>query len=617
MDDRDARLAEGRTHHLAGRLSQAEEAYRAVLVSDGEHAEALHLLGLIACATGDPAGGLALIGRAVKKRPWVSTLHSDLGQAYQAVGETEKALACFRHALRLQPSLVIAHNNLGMALKAARRFDEAQAAYRTALRIAPDMPELHNNLGNLLDEQGRLGEAIACFERAIKLRPDNAATEHNLANALLRQGRVADAIAGFRAAIRLQPDLAAAGTNLLMALQYDPEADAATLLDAAHAWSARYQGAAPETRFAIAPGEGPLRVGYVCGDFREHPTAYFFESLLAAQAGTDIHAFCYANQAGEDGLSAQLRRQAAGWRRIDGMDEEQAAAAIRADRIDVLVDLSGHTKDNRLDLFARRAAPMQLAWYAYPGTTGLATMDYIVCDRLVLPESDERFFTERPLRLPGCYLCFTPPSEPITPGKPPRQESGHLTFGSFNNPAKISPDIVALWAEILKSVPQSRLRLSFRLLADHATADRFRALFAAQGIDAERLDLGSCPSRAATLHAYRAIDIALDPFPYNGTTTSCEALWMGVPVIALRGMRFAGRVGSSLLTAIGLEECLADSPSHYVAIAAALAADPDRLARLRAELRPRLLASSLCDATRFAADFAAMLRQAWQSRWAA
>jgi predicted O-linked N-acetylglucosamine transferase (SPINDLY family) len=607
MNDRDARLAEGRAHHLSGRLGDAAASYRAALAIDGDHPEALHLLGLTECAAGNAASGIALIARAVKKRPWVAAFHCDLGTAQQMAGEIETAIASFRQALKLQPTLVAAHNNLGMALKAAGRLDEAASAYRKALTLAPSMPELHNNLGNVLDEQGALGDAIACFERAIALRPDNASTHHNLANCLLRQGRVAAAVTELRTALRLQPDLASAGTNLLMALQYDPDADAATLLDAAKFWAAR-QPAAP--RAMLPAGRDTLRVGYVCGDFREHPTAFFIESLIAAQAGSAVEPFCYANQTREDALSARLRRHAAGWRRIETMNAERAAAAIRADGIDVLIDLSGHTKDNRLDVFALRAAPLQIAWYAYPGTTGLATMDRILADDRVLPATDERFFTERPLRLPDCYLCFTPPTEPIAPGPPPHGMEGAITFGSFNNPAKISPDVIALWAEILQAVPHSRLALAFRFLADPATADRFRTAFAAHGIAPDRLTLDAFPSRTATLAAYRTIDVALDPFPYNGTTTSCEALWMGVPLVALRGTRFAGRVSETLLATIGHEEWLADDAAHYVAIATRLATDSDRLATLRTELRPRLLASPLCDAPRFANSFEQAIRSA-------
>jgi protein O-GlcNAc transferase len=617
MTEGDALLAQARQHHQAGRLAEAEAGYRTILAREGENAEALHLLGLLVLDNGDAAAGQALIARALAKQPWKSALHSDLGLAYRALGEEDSAIRCFRKALKLQPTLVAAHNNLGMALKAQGDLDGAASCYRQALTLAPQLAELHNNLGNLLDRQGHLGEAIACFERALALRPDTASTHLNLANSLLRQGRVTDSIAAFRAALRLDPALAAAGTNLLMALQYDAGTDAAELAREARDWAARNEPAAAPPDFAIsAASDRQLRVGFVCGDFREHPTAYFFASLLEALKPTGILAFCYANHTTDDAMSARLAAQAAGWRRIAGMDSARAAGLIRRDHIDMLVDLSGHTKDSRLDLFALGAAPLQMAWYAYPGTTGLARMHHIIADDRVLPPGDERFFTETPLRLPDCYVCFTPPAENLTPGPLPMLAAGHVTFGSFNNPAKLSEPTIALWARLLRAVPQSRLALRFRWLADPATAARLTSAFAAHGVAAKRLDLAHAPSRAAALAAYRRIDLALDPFPYNGTTTSCEALWMGVPFVTLKGARFAARVGHSLLATLGLEALVAEDEAGYVEIAAALARDPPRLATLRGELRPRLLASPLCDAPRFARNLAAALRQAWQTRWA-
>jgi predicted O-linked N-acetylglucosamine transferase (SPINDLY family) len=616
MAERDALLAEATEHHLAGRRLEAEAACRTVLAREADNAEALHLLGLLVLESGDAAAGRDLLVRAVAKQPWKSTLHSDLGLAYRALGEADSAIACFSKAQKLQPTLVAAHNNLGMALKARGDLAGAAACYRKALGLAPGIAELHNNLGNLLDQQGHLGDAIDCFERALALKPDGASTHHNLANSLLRQGRVPEAVARFRAALDLDPNLAAAGTNLLMALQYDAGADAALLHREACAWAARNSPPVPPASFEIGTSEAALRVGFVCGDFREHPTAYFFASLLEALADTGLHAVCYANQAEEDAMSRQLMAHAKGWRRIAGMDAARAAQLVRRDRIDILVDLSGHTKDNRLDLFALGAAPMQMGWYAYPGTTGLARMDHVIADARVLPPKEERFFSETPLRLPDCYLCFTPPDAPLTPGPPPMREAGFLRFGSFNNPAKLSGPCIALWARLLHAVPESRLVLRFRFLADPPTAQRLQQAFAAHGIGPERLDLAHAPSRAAALAAYRGIDIALDPFPYNGTTTSCEALWMGVPLVSLRGSRFAARVGDSLLAALGLDELVAEDEARYIAIAAALAADAERLAALRHALRPRLLASPLCDAPRFARNLEAAFRQAWRTRWA-
>ncbi|MEE8535198.1 MAG: hypothetical protein V3S45_04070, partial [Kiloniellales bacterium] len=319
----------------------------------------------------------------------------------------------------------------------------------------------------------------------------------------------------------------------------------------------------------------------------------------------------YANQAREDAVTERLRRHTRHWRSIIGLSDEAAAKLVRDDAIDILVDLSGHTRNHRLGLFASKPAPLQASWLGYFATTGLEAMDYILADRHVVPPGEEPLYSEKVLRLPDSYLCFSPPAFDIPVGPLPATASGGITFGCFNSLAKLTPEVVRLWAEILKAVPESRLLLKTRFLDRAQARDRYARLFAEQGVEEARLIFEGTSPRQALLERYDSVDIALDPFPFNGGTTSAEALWMGVPVVALGADRFAGRVGESILTTVGLSRLVARGEADYRALAVELASDLDALSKLRGELRGRLLASPLCDGPAFTRGLESAYRNIW------
>ncbi|RYE78114.1 MAG: hypothetical protein EOP19_21955, partial [Hyphomicrobiales bacterium] len=351
-----------------------------------------------------------------------------------------------------------------------------------------------------------------------------------------------------------------------------------------------------------------------------HPVAQFLGHLLPQFDRRDVDIRLYANQAKGDNITAQLKQDADGWHPIHDLDDSAAEQLIRSHEIDVLIDLSGHTGGNRMPLFARRPAPVQAAWLGYSGTTGLAAIDYIIADENVIPPGDEHHFAETPLRLPDVYLCYDPPNLTgftATVAPPPVLANGFVTFGTYNKLDKVSDATVACWAAVLKAVPDSRLLLKAKPLEMDEVRQATAARFAAHGIAVERLLLKS-QTASALLHfqSYSEIDICLDPFPYNGTTTTCDAFWMGVPMVTLVGDRFISRVGSSLLRAVGLGDLVAENVEDYVAIAARLASDVPRLERIRASLRHDLLTSPLGDAPRFARSFEAALRQTWRT-WCA
>ncbi len=410
---------------------------------------------------------------------------------------------------------------------------------------------------------------------------------------------------------------AASQSAALVALNYDPAVDDGALFAAHRGWARRF--AAPlyptgDAEILHDDPERPLRVGYVSGDLRRHPVAFFVEPILRCHDRGQVQPVCYDSAGLDDDMNAHLRSLVPDWWNASGWSDEALAERIRADRIDILVDLSGHTARNRLLAFARRPAPIQVTAIGYVTTTGLDTMDYRLTDSLCDPgRGEDRFYSERLWRLETGFNCYAPPRGLPDPGPPPCLTGKPPVFGCFNNLDKIGEPVIAAWAEILHGLPGARLLLKTKTLAEPNVRDRLLASFAAHGIAAERLELRDWSATLAEhFDAYREVDVALDPFPYNGTTTTCEALMMGLPVIALRGERHASRVSFSLLARLGLEGLSAADPESYVERAVALAGRPDSLAKLRHGLRHRLAGSPLCDAKRYTASLEAAYRGMWQ-----
>jgi predicted O-linked N-acetylglucosamine transferase (SPINDLY family) len=531
------------------------------------------------------------------------------------VGRHEVAIEYFGRAIALNGNVAAFHNSLGEVFRDSRRIPEAIACYRRALDLEPDFAEANNNLGNALKEQGYPDDAVACLRRALELKPGYAKAHNNLGNAFADEGKPDEAVACHRRALELKPDYAAAHSDLLFTLQYCAGVTRAALLEA-HAEYDR-QHAAP-LGIAIAPHENArdpcrrLRLGFVSPDLGLHPVGFFLARVLENLSQEQNETICYSNRVVKDDLTHRLQSAATQGRDVFGMSDERLAKQIRADRIDILFDLAGHTANNRLLTFARKPAPIQITWIGYEGTTGLAAMDYLLADRHVVPEGTEQYYREHVLRMPDGYLCYDPPAAAPPVGPPPSLAKGYATFGSFNNLAKITPDVVAVWAKLLHRAPTARLVLKYRGLGDPTVKQRYLDLFAAHDIGPQRLDLLPWTSYAEYLEAYQEVDVALDPFPFSGSATTCDALWMGVPVVTCPGETFASRHSLSHLSNVGLTETIAHDLDEYVELAVTLAADPPRLAGLRAGLRQRMAASPLCDGKRFATHLESILRAVWQ-----
>jgi predicted O-linked N-acetylglucosamine transferase (SPINDLY family)/ADP-heptose:LPS heptosyltransferase len=569
------------------REAEGEAALRTILAEDPGHAAALRRLAWLCHKRGENAEAARLLARTIEREPNDPESHYNLGLVLAALGRTAEAEESYRRGLALRPASIDGHNNLGVILEQIGRYDEAEACYRRAIELTPEHAHSLNNLGVLLKEEGRVGEAIGAHRRAIEI----------------------------------DPGLPAAHSNLLYTLNYDETVAPQALFAEHQSWGGRHAApfAAAAGRFANPPEPGRrLRIGYLSGDFRHHSVAFFAEALLGAHDKRDVEIFLYSNDARSDAVTQRLRALADHFVPIHNLPDDMTAARIREHGIDILVDLSGHTSGNRMPLLARKPAPVQLTWLGYPATTGLPTIDGRITDAVADPPGEaDRLHTERLVRLGTGFLCYRPFEHAGAVAPLPARRAGHVTFGSFNNRAKLSPGTIAAWAEIMRQVPGARLLLKATQFKDAGTRERCRAAFVAAGVASERIEIVA-PLREPAEHLalYGRIDIALDPLVYNGTTTTCEALWMGVPVVTLRGDRHAARVGASILTRIGLTSLIAATADAYVKIAAQLAQDLDGLEQLRAGMRERMRASPLCDTVGFARAMESAYRDMWR-RWCA
>jgi predicted O-linked N-acetylglucosamine transferase (SPINDLY family) len=609
-------FGEAYAHHQAGRVAEAEHLCRQILAISPRNHDALHLLGVIAGQAGLHQDSLQLIDQAIAVAPGFAEAHANRGVALMSLGGLAEALAAFRESARLKPDHLPALFGLGNSLGAQEDFSGAEAAFRQALAVYPGFAEAQNNLAMALQRQERLGEAVEAFEKARAMAPESAQVHYNLGVILHLAGRMEEAVSAFIRALELKSDYVLAHSNLLLALNYLP-ASPEQLLDAHRDFDRRQTRAYRGTSVGHANDRDPerrLRIGYVSGDFAVHPVGYLLAGPLAAHDPAKVEVSCYSNGSRRDAMNERLRGAAHQWREIGHLTDQEAADLVREDQIDILVDLSGHTGGNRPLLMARKPAPVQASWIGYPGTTGMSAIDYAIMDAQVAPQGAKAWFTEALVRMPNSRFCYSPPDFAPEPKVLAEGATGPITFGSFNNIAKIGREVVQLWAQVLDAVPGSRLVLKWKSLDQAGVRRRIEEAFAAHGVRADRLELRPRSTHAEALGEYGDIDVALDPFPFGGGVTSIEALWMGVPVVTLAQDRVSARQTLGVLHEAGLDDLAAQSKDDYVRIAAALAADGARRAELRRTLRPRLAASPLTDAKAFTPGLEQAYRRMWR-RW--
>lgn len=637
------------------RLDEALAAYRQAAAANPRLADAHNNQGNVLQKLKRHAEALAAYDQAVARMPKFAPFRMNRGDALRDLERMDEAAEAYQAAVELNPGQFEAYVSLAYACLELGRLEDAVSNHRRALALRPDSADTHAELGRVLGRLGRHEEMIESFRRALQLKPGDAGigmrfakaldaalrveealavarplleadpgsiAATNLVAGLLRDaGREGEALAVMRRGMALNPQDCGLHGNYVFQLNCQPGVRPEALLAEARAYGEKAAGGAtPFLRHDNAPQEGRrLRVGFVSGDLGQHPVGFFLRNVLQNIDPATLELFAYETHGRKDEVNQALRQAIPNWRRADAakMSDEALAHRIRADGIDILVDLAGHTSYNRLPVFAWKPAPLQVSWLGYLGTTGLKAMDYILADARALPAGEEAQFVEKVWRLPDTYLCFSPPQDGIEVGGLPALEKGWVTFGCFNNLHKINDGVLACWARILRAVPDARLYVKTRNLGAAEVREKFIADFAAHGIGPERLILeGQFASHEEHFRAYGQVDIALDPFPYPGITTTVEALWMAVPVLTLKGDRFISHQGATILGNAGLAEWVAEDVDDYVARAISHAGDIEGLSRLRARLRQQVLASPLFDAPRFARNLEAAFREMWRE-WCA
>lgn len=576
--------------HAQGETAGAENIYKLVLEAEPNHGDGIFYLGMLLFQGKKFDEAFTLLKRAVQIHPNVFEFHYNLGLIYESNGHFAQALACYRRVVELEPS-----------------------------------GNSHSNLAKNLSDSGQLNEAIEFAREAVKRLPHNqrAIPHNNLGSALTLRGELEEGLENYKLAIAIDVENASMHSNYLLASNYVDKPDLVVLFQEHKKFGDKFES------FIAKMYENPLatqakhaqraradhrpRIGYVSPDFYGHAVGQFIEPILATHDKNKFDVFCYSDNFHTDETTARMKALVSNWRQVNQMNDEDVARMIHADGIDILVDLAGHTALNRLSVFIRKPAPIQVTWIGYPNTTGLSTMDYRITDALADPiGAADALHTEKLLRLPECFSCFQTPRQSPDVGPLPALANGFITIGSFNNFAKITPRVMRVWIDIMNRVPGSRLLLKNRSLDNPRLKQLILDELCKHGADAKRVDLRSPDiSPMEHLNGYNLLDIALDSFPYNGTTTTCEALWMGAPVIALAGNNHVSRVGVSQMTNLGLPELIARDTNDYVNIAVALANDLPRLAALRLGMRERLKNSPLMNVTRFTKN----LEDAYEVIW--
>ena len=602
--------------YQTGQMAKVELACGKLLKSHPQSLAVINILGAALLGQGKFQQAVNSYNKAIQLKPDLTEAFNNKGSALKALGRLDEAIASFDKAIQLKPDYAKAYTNRGVTLQALGQLDKAMQSYDKAIQLKPDLAEAYSNRGIALKDLWQLEEAIQSYDKAIQLKPDLAEAYCNRAAALKQLGRLDKAMQSYDKAIQLKPDYGEAHSNLLMTLNYIPNHNAIDHIAMARKFGESVtEKAKPHfPDYQCLPRPERLRVGFVSGDLRSHPVSYFLESVLSSMDPSKIELIAYPTTPAVDDLTERIKPSFSMWKPIYGQTDEAAANMIYADGVHILLDLSGHTAGNRLPMFGYKPSPVQVSWLGYFATTGLNEMDYLIGDPYVTPPEDDNQFTEKVWRLPETRWCFTPPDVDIEVSEPPAVNHGYVTFGCFNNATKVNDEVMALWTKILNAIPNSRLLLKAKQFRDQMARESIIQRFAAHGIDSKRISLEESEDRQKYFAAYNKIDIALDPFPFTGGTTSVESLWMGVPLVTLAGDSLISRQGVGVLMNAGLLDWIANDEEEYLAKTVLFASDLGKLAMLRAGLREQVLVSPLFNAPRFAQNIEDALWAMW-NQW--
>ncbi|MCK5683111.1 tetratricopeptide repeat protein, partial [bacterium] len=632
-----------------GKLDSAESVFREVIELEPERAESIHLLGIICIKTGRQCEALEFLNHATILDPsnidylinygmllqmtgnvklsipvYERTLEikedtetiNNLGNAYQDCGELKKALTCYEKVLEKFPNHYKSLNNAGNICKNIGKTDKSLEYLKRSIAIKPDYTIGINNLGNVYLADGKITKAIKTYEKVLEIDPDHAMALNNLGNCYVKNLEVKKGIEYYQKSLVNDKSDAQFRSNLLLGLHYEQSFSTNMIFEEHLKWNNIFKRDIKHSFENYRYIDRKLRIGYVSPDFRAHSVAYFFLPLLESHDRSKFEIYCFADFYYADWMSIKIQESTDHWINITGLTHEDAAKIIKSHEIDILIDLAGHTKGNRLGTFVLKPAPIQISWLGYPDTTGIDNIDYRFVDENTDPTGvSDKFSSEKLIRLVGGFHCYEPPPETPEVSELPVKKSGDITFGSFNNTSKVTEDVIQVWSQILKNLPDSQIILKSIQLADENVCKRYMEAFIKNGCSASQIKLISfCRNLKEHFQLYNSIDIGLDPFPYNGTTTTFEALWMGVPVLTLAGERHCGRVGISILKGLGMDEFVADDKEEYVSKAIGLSNNFEKLSSIRHGLRFRLMKSDFCNKKKFSMKFEKALLEIW-GRW--
>ncbi len=597
-----------------GRFEESESYYKEAIALAPESADGYVKVGILLRTSGKVKESIHYFNEALRLDPTSKEINNDTGLAWAELGLYHNAESYYKKALEIDPEFWVTYNNFGLTLHLTGKLEEAESAFNKALELNPDQALIYSNLSLPLTASGQIKKATNCLKKAIEISPDYVNAHINLCANYLAQGMAQSAEDACVAAIKLQPNSVKARSNLLFTMNYSGHHSPEYRLQQACEFdqTATNNVNAAFTHWQSKYGGKRLRVGLVSADMRQHPVAYFLENWARNVDFSKIELIAYLTDNSEDAITGRLKPNFSEWHSLLGMSDEVAAKLIHDDAIDILMDLSGHTSGNRLQIFAYKPAPIQVSWIGYFATTGLKTMDYFIADAVGVPEANKSQFVENIKYLPDTRLCFTAPNAQIKITPLPAAANKYITFGSFQTLVKAGDEVLTLWAEVMRALPMSKLRWQCKSFGDPLVAAEIIERLARSGVNANRVTLLGSVSREEYLAAHAEVDVILDTFPFPGGTTTCEALWMGVPTLTLAGETLIARQGASMLTAAGLHDWVVDNKLDYVRQALKLCNDLDKLSILRAELRAKVLASPLFNAKHFAKNMETALWEMWE-----
>ena len=602
-------------NHKKNNFKIAENLYKKILKTDPNHFESIFLLGSLSAQTKNFNEAKQLLEKAIQINPDYADAHNNFGNVLIELGDYQKAMGCFQKTIEIQPNFTQAHSNLGIVLKELGDYQKAISCFQKAIEIQPNFAQAHNNLGTAFKELEEYQKAMNCYQEAIKIEPNNADAHYNLGIVFKELGEYQKAIICNEKAINLKPDYVRAYSNMMLTSLLLEKVDPKDYLAKTKKFRLSLKPINSDLLLKYKFDNRPekLKIGFVSGDFQQHPVGFFLLDTLKNLKDKNLELIAYSNSQKKDSLSVKLKSHFTNWREITNQSDKKVVNQIREDGIHILFDLSGYSAKNRLPIFINKPAPIQISWAGFLASTGIPEVDYIIGDPYVTPKDNANHFAEKIFCLPNIWCCFSVPEFEVKINEPPAIKNRYITFGCFNNLSKINNEVIALWSKILKAIPKSKIFLKTKQLNDPYVKEKIMNYFKKNNINSNLLILEGSSPRNVLLDTYNKVDIALDPFPYSGGTTSFESTWMSTPVLTKKGTTFVSRTTGSINHNCGMSDWIANDENEYVKKAIKFSANFEQLSKINKSLRKTALESPLFNSLLFAKQLDTALWEMWNN----